>query len=183
MVYKFTIISDEVDDFILEIKIDSDATFYDLHKIIVKTCLYEDNQITSFFICNEDWEKIQEVVLEDIGSGNFEEDIYIMRNTRLSELVEEEKQRLTYVFDPLADRMFFMELTELTFGKELKEPICGRRHGNPPAQSLDVEETNVQEKEKNNEDLGEDFYGSEEFESEEFDPEGFEISEDTPFKG
>ena len=31
MVYKFRIISDEVDDFLREIKIDSEASFYDLH--------------------------------------------------------------------------------------------------------------------------------------------------------
>ena len=32
MVYKFRIISDEVDDFLREIKIDSEASFYDLHE-------------------------------------------------------------------------------------------------------------------------------------------------------
>ena len=32
MVYRFTLISDEVDDFIREIKIDSEATFFDLHE-------------------------------------------------------------------------------------------------------------------------------------------------------
>ena len=29
MIYRFTLISDEVDDFIREIKIDSEATFFD----------------------------------------------------------------------------------------------------------------------------------------------------------
>lgn len=57
MVYKFTLISDEVDDFVREIKIDSDATFYDLHKIILNCVGYKDDQMTSFFICDEDWEK------------------------------------------------------------------------------------------------------------------------------
>ena len=32
MIYRFTIISDEVDDFIREIKIDSEATFFDLSR-------------------------------------------------------------------------------------------------------------------------------------------------------
>ena len=34
MVYKFRIISDEVDDFLREIQIDSEASFYDLHEAI-----------------------------------------------------------------------------------------------------------------------------------------------------
>lgn len=59
MVYKFRIISDEVDDFLREIKIDSEASFYDLHEAILKCTGYKDDQMTSFFICDEDWEKKQ----------------------------------------------------------------------------------------------------------------------------
>lgn len=57
MVYKFRIISDEVDDFLREIKIDSDASFYDLHEAILKCTNYKNDQMTSFFICDDDWEK------------------------------------------------------------------------------------------------------------------------------
>ena len=49
--------------------------------------------MTSFFICDDDWEKDQEITLEDMGSSS-EEDSYIMRETRLSDLVEDEKQKL-----------------------------------------------------------------------------------------
>lgn len=48
MVYKFRIISDEVDDFLREIKIDSEASFYDLHEAILKCTGYKDDQMTSF---------------------------------------------------------------------------------------------------------------------------------------
>ena len=41
MVYKFRIISDEVDDFLREIKIDSDASFYDLHEAILTSKIWE----------------------------------------------------------------------------------------------------------------------------------------------
>lgn len=57
MIYRFTLISDEVDDFIREIKIDSEATFFDLHEAILKAAGYKDDQMTSFFICDDDWEK------------------------------------------------------------------------------------------------------------------------------
>lgn len=93
MVYKFRIISDEVDDFLREIKIDSEASFYDLHEAILKCCKYKDDQMTSFFICDDDWEKETEITLEDMGSGSSEEDTYVMKDTRLSELLEEEKQK------------------------------------------------------------------------------------------
>ena len=63
MVYRFTIISDEVDDFIREIQIDSEATFFELHEAILKAAKYNDDQLTSFFTCDEDWEKEQEITL------------------------------------------------------------------------------------------------------------------------
>ena len=85
MVYKFRIISDEVDDFIREIKIDSDASFYDLHEAILKCTGYKDDQMTSFFICDDDWEKEIEITLEDMGGGSSEEDTFVMKDTRLSE--------------------------------------------------------------------------------------------------
>ena len=49
MIYRFTIISDEVDDFIREIKIDSEATFHDFHEAILKAAGYKNDQLTSFF--------------------------------------------------------------------------------------------------------------------------------------
>ena len=115
MVYRFTIISNEVEDFIREIKIDAEATFYDLHQAILSSCHYADNVPTSFFICNQEWEQEQEILLEDMGTSRSDEDLYLMKKTRLNELLEDEKQRMVYVFDPLDNRMFFIELTEISF--------------------------------------------------------------------
>ena len=52
MIYRFTIISDEVDDFVREIQIDPEATFYDFHEAILKSVGYANDQMTSFFICD-----------------------------------------------------------------------------------------------------------------------------------
>lgn len=173
MIYKFTIVSDEVDDFVREIKIDSDATFFDFHKAILAACSYKDDQMTSFFICDDDWEKEKEVTLEDMGSSS-EEDSWIMKDTHLSDLIEDEKQRLLYVFDPLTERVFFIELTETIPGKNLDKPICSRKHGKAPKQSIDFDELN-----KNNAtssiDLDENFYGDQSFDPEDFDPDGYEM--------
>ena len=65
MVYRFTIISDEVDNFRREIQIDSDATFLDFHNAILKSVGYPNDQMTSFFICDDNWEKETEITLED----------------------------------------------------------------------------------------------------------------------
>ena len=172
MVYRFTLISDEVEDFVREIKIDSEATFFDFHEAILKAAGYQDEQMTSFFICDDNWEKEQEITLEDMG-GYSDEDSYIMRETHLSELVEDEKQRLIYIFDPLTERVFFIELSEIEYGKDIENAICTRKEGNAPKQTVDFDEMLAAN--GTNLDLGENFYGDEDFDMEDFDPEGFDM--------
>ena len=53
MIYRFTIISDEVDDFVREIQIDPEATFFDFHEAILKSVGYANDQMTSFIICDD----------------------------------------------------------------------------------------------------------------------------------
>lgn len=172
MIYRFTIISDEVDDFIREIQIDSEATFFELHEAILKAAKYTNDQMTSFFTCDDDWEKEQEITLEDMG-GYSDEESYIMRETRLSDLVEDEKQKLLYVFDPLTERVFFIELSEIITGKDLEAAVCTRKEGIAPKQVIDFDE--MMATTGGNLDLDENFYGDQEFDMEDFDPDGFDM--------
>ena len=63
MVFKFILLSDEVDDFLREIDIDSDATFLELNNAILDSVGYAKDQMTSFLICNDYWEAEQEITL------------------------------------------------------------------------------------------------------------------------
>lgn len=179
MVFTFTIISDEVDDFVREIKIDGEATFLDLHKAILKSCGYADDQMTSFFICSDQWEKEQEITLEDMGTGSSDEDTFVMCDTPLSELLEDEGQRLIYIFDPMADRCLFMELTVVEYSKNQQVAKVSRQHGEPPKQLIDFDE--AMKNMGGSLDLDENFFGSEDFSEDEFDPEGFEFSDGDPY--
>ncbi len=169
MTYRFVIISDEVDGFSREILIDADATFFDLHQAILDSVNYSKDQITSFSLCNDDWEKETEITLFKMDTDS-DVDSWVMDEAVLSELISDEKQKLTYVFDNLNDRMFFMELVEIILNKEQKAPQCISSIGEPPAQILD---NNEQEDFSTKLDLGENFYGDEDFDPEEFDEEGF----------
>jgi hypothetical protein len=139
MVYRFVILSDEVDNFRRDITIDSDATFFDLHHAILDSVDYAKDQMASFFICDEDWSKGPEITLIEMNS-NPEEDNYIMEEVRLSEFLEDERQRLIYVFDYLADRSFFMELREIIPGKTQEKAQIVRSEGKAPAQVSSMEE-------------------------------------------
>ena len=169
MVYRFTLISDEVDDFIREIKIDSEATFHDFHEAILKAAGYKNDQLTSFFICDDDWSKNTEITLVEMDTSS-EVDNYIMEDTRLEELLEDEHQKLLFVFDYMTERCFFIELSEIITGKEMKGAKCTKKAGEAPKQTIDFEEMAAA---GGSLDLDENFYGDQDFDMEDFDKEGF----------
>ncbi len=173
MIYRFTIISDEVDDFVREIQIDPEATFFDLHEAILKAANYTNDQMTSFFSCDDDWEKEKEITLEEMDN-NPEMDSWIMKETRLNELIEDEKQKLLYVFDYMTERCFFIELSEIITGKEIKGAKCTKKSGEAPKQTVDFEEMAAG---GGSLDLDENFYGDQDFDMEDFDAEGFDVND------
>ena len=83
MIYRFTIISDEVDDFVREIQIDPEATFLDFHEAILKSVGYTNDQMTSFFICDDDWEKKKKSLWKKWTTIGM--DSWIMKETTISD--------------------------------------------------------------------------------------------------
>lgn len=177
MIFKFRIVSDEVDNFRREIQIDADATFTDLKNAICDSVGYDKNQMCSFFICDDRWEKEKEITMEDMGTDSSQE-CYLMEESVLSDFIDDEGQRLMFTFDYMTDRSFFIEMKELTTGQTLMDPICSLSIGKAPAQTMDFDEFEVKTAAKgkgaSSEDMGEDFYGSESFNEDEFDVAGFD---------
>ena len=168
MIYKFTILNDEVDNFVRVINIDSEAKFIDLHNAILDSVGYEKNLMTTFFICSENWEKGQEVTLVELESSS-EYDNLVMEDTSLEELLVDENQKLLYVFDMISERVFFIELTEIIPRKNLDKPVCISSEGDAPVQILAEEGITIAPKAN----LDENFYGDEDYELDELDEEGF----------
>lgn len=172
MIYRFILVSDEADGFYREIKIDSEATFLDFHNAILSSVGYPDDQMTSFFICEDNWEKCEEITREEMDTRS-DEDSWVMSSTRISEFVEDEGQRLIYIFDPLAERCFFIELKEVSSGR-ISAPECSRKKGDAPKQTIDFEEL---AKAQPVIDTGESFYGDDDFDDEDLDRDGFDMGE------
>ncbi|MDR1632881.1 MAG: plasmid pRiA4b ORF-3 family protein [Dysgonamonadaceae bacterium] len=182
MIYRFVILSDEVDDFRRDILIDSDATFYDLHEAILDSVGYKKDQMTSFFICDEDWMKEKEITLVEMDTSS-EEDNCVMDATRLSDLLDEERQKILYVFEFLTERAFFMELREIVTGKSQPKAQCVKSVGNPPVQMTNFEEfeSKLQTSAVH---LDDDFYEEDDILNlDEYDEEDFgNLSEGNPFE-
>ena len=177
MIYTFRIVSDEADNFRREIQIDADSSFLDLRNAICDSVGYDKNLLSSFFMCDDGWEREQEICEEDMGADSSQ-DVYLMEDTPICNFVEDEGQRLVWVFDYFTDRSFFIEMKKSTPGKHLSEPICSVAQGTPPAQLVNLNEFEAKIDAKAAQqaatDLDDEFYGSDEFNEDEFDAAGFD---------
>lgn len=189
MIFKFSLVSDEVTNFKREIQIDSDSTFFDLHKIIMECSGYGETEITAFYICDDWWNKKQEITLIEIDTDS-DVDCFVMEEETLSDWLDEEKQKLKFLFDYHGERSFYMELSEMIIGEYLSEPTCTKKQGTPPTQFLEEEEEPLEpvvssvpvvpvpaeddddeDEEEENDDA---FYGDTDFNPDELDMDGFE---------
>lgn len=183
MIFNFRLISDEIHNFKREIKIDARATFLDLKNAICDAVGFRKDELSSFFICDEDWKKEKEIAVEDMDSG-ADEDVYLMDECVLEDYIDDEGQKLLYTFDYDKDRSFLVEMNELITGKDLLDPVCTLSAGKAPAQYIDdsvqeVPEPKAAHKQTTLEDFDDPMYGDDEYSPEEFDESGFsELTEE-----
>lgn len=176
MIFNFRLVSDEVDNFKREIEIDADDTFLDLRNAICDAVQYDRSEMCSFFLCDDSWEKEKEITLEDMGTDS-DEDTYLMDECILSDYLDDEGQKLMFVFDYMTDRAFFLQLKKIITGKSLKDPVCTLSMGKAPDQHIDMKRFEAEidakaAKQASLEDFGEDF-DEDGYNEDEFDSEGF----------
>ena len=176
MIFNFRLVSDEVDNFKREIEIDADDTFLDLRNAICDAVQYDRSEMCSLFLCDDSWEKEKEITLEDMGTDS-DEDTYLMDECILSDYLDDEGQKLMFVFDYMTDRAFFLQLKKIITGKSLKDPVCTLSMGKAPDQHIDMKRFEAEidakaAKQASLEDFGEDF-DEDGYNEDEFDPEGF----------
>jgi len=177
MVYKFCALSDEVDDFRREIEIDADATFLDLNKVLLKSCNYKGDLMTSFFICDEYWDKQQEITAMDMNDDPKAEPIPLMEKTHIVDMISKEeaenKAKLMFQFDSMCERSLFIQVREVTEHKHLLEPVVVVNNGKAPKQEGDIDSMF--------QGLSDDvnsMYGDDDYDPDELDMEGYQDLED-----
>lgn len=174
MIYKITFSCEEADGFRRVFECDSEATFLDLHEAILKSVGYPDDQMTSFFMMNDRWEKEQEVTLIEMESS-YDYDNMTMNETRLSDLLSEKGQRLIYIFDPMFERYFFGSLKEIKAGTA-NGVECVESKGKAPKQLSDDSELDKILGKDGKGDLfaDEDLFGDDRLDMSDIDMEGFQ---------
>lgn len=176
MIYRFKLVSEEVNNFTRVIEADPDATFSELCDCICDCTGYKKEDEIVFYICDDDWQQETAVTFDDRGSES-DQDAYLMDETPLSDLLEEEGQKLIFMFDEQQERCFYMELREIRTGHSPEEPCCLEKSGKAPIQHIALQEPEPEVKPKvatpeTIQEIDDEFYGDSQYNEDEL-PEGF----------
>lgn len=116
-IYRFRLLSDINDDFIRDIEIQAAQTFLDFHNMISQCVNLKGNELASFHICDQKWNKYKEITLIDMLNGKEVDEVtkpvvetFIMKDSLIRDFIEEPHQRLVYEYDFLNMNTFFIEL-------------------------------------------------------------------------
>ena len=130
MVYKFVLLSDEDESFVREFEFLDTHTLMDFHNLIQDELEFDKSQMASFFMATDNWEKVEEFTLFDMGTGSS-----TMETAVLEDIIFRKNQKLLYVFDFFNDRGLFIEYTgEAKEIDDREYPICTNSKGIPPKQ-------------------------------------------------
>jgi hypothetical protein len=143
-VYKFRLLSDINDDFVRDIEIQANQTFFDFHNAINQCVKMNGQELASFHICDQKWNKLQEITLIDmIGmeepgeESKTVEETYIMKDSVIRDFINEPHQRLLYEYDFLSQSAFFIELLNVHKQKDDGPyPKCTFKKGDMEQQSV-----------------------------------------------
>ncbi len=138
MIFKFKALSAEDDNFVRDYELRYDATLLDFHKFICEDLGFDEEEMASFFLSNEAWEKQREFTLVDMDEDeDSEEDDgpVSMDKVLLANIVRQKCERLIYTFDLLNDRCLFIQLIESHKGnKNMEYPCVALSEGEAPIQ-------------------------------------------------
>lgn len=176
MQYLIRVKCDEVEGFRRDILIDEDANFLDLSKAILNSVNFPDDQMTSFYICNDSWERREQITREDCREASAADmDVLTMADTSLAEFLDNEGiTRMEYIFDPFCERAFNLRVVSEEPGFGEAEVV--KSVGKAPKQLVDMDAATAAILGGGNIDIDTDF-ADDLFSDDELDLEGFEITE------
>ncbi len=115
-IFHFRVLPDQSEEVFRDIEIKSSDTFEEFHQAIVEAFEFSGDEIASFYMSNEDWDKGEEITQMDMG-GPGDEGIKMMKETSLDEMIFDEGQKLLYLYDFMRMWIFFVELVAISEAK------------------------------------------------------------------
>lgn len=112
-IYRFRVLIDHASEAFRDIEIGSEQTFLDLHKAIKDAFGFIGQEMASFYVSDENWDKGPEIPLADLGFGQDGESApALMDQVYISDHIRSTNQRFVYAYDFLHMWMFMVELIQ-----------------------------------------------------------------------
>ena len=123
-----------------DVIIPDSATFQDLFDITLEAFQFKGDQMASFYVSNDEWDKGEEITLEDLTFGEGEP-APIMSTTTVREFIEAPDQKFILVYDFI--RMWIVLFELVGYERETPaKPVIALSVGQSPKEdSRDEEET------------------------------------------
>jgi hypothetical protein len=109
--FKFRVIMDTEQDVFRDIEIETESNFDSLHRAVLDAFDFEQGEMASFYLSDEEWSKGLEISLMDMGG--VDEDSLSMSTTILSDMVMKPGDKILYVYDFMRMWIFYIELMEV----------------------------------------------------------------------
>jgi hypothetical protein len=111
-ILRFNISVEDDPDMLRVIDIPANANFQDLHYAVLAAVDFDTTQLSSFFICNDRWEKKVELTLinMDTDDGDL---MPIMKDIKLKDYEHEVGQKLIFEYDFVLMWRFFLEVSKV----------------------------------------------------------------------
>lgn len=129
------IVVDTEEDIFRDIEIREDQNFEELHDAIIKSFKFSGDQMASFYMSNDNWEKGQELGLMDVSAFDGDDSTPSMRNTTINHMLHSKHQKMLYVYDFLKMWIFYVEVIEIIDADDAGEyPKVVREFGEAPSE-------------------------------------------------
>lgn len=114
--YKFRVLidTDKEEDIFRDIQISSSADFEVFYQTIINAFDFAGDQLASFYVSNDNWDKGHEIALMDMGMGNNLDSPFLMKETPIGTISSKQGDKLILVYDFLRMWCFLVELIEIS---------------------------------------------------------------------
>lgn len=116
-IYTFRVLLDTEQEVFRDIQIRPEQTFEQLHRAIQNAFDFSGNEMASFYMSNDEWERGKELPLMEVDFGEDEE-FDTMAEVKIGELIRKDGQKLLYVYDFLRMWAFFVEMVSISKAEE-----------------------------------------------------------------
>jgi len=141
-VYRFKVFLEDNEDVFRDIDIKASQSFEQFHTIIQEAFKFDAKHASAFFVSDDYWRKGQEITLRKEDLPLEEEEIRknvdpkkLMSETKIAKFIEQPHQRFVYVFDPVVQWTFLVEMLKIVEeNTKVNYPAIVKSYGTAPKQ-------------------------------------------------